>query len=150
MMTASLSECVTCGAAHLTYAARKFVSVPGTGVLDCPHLDSVEPVELPVGRLVHLALSTLLRSGSLDGEPREMAHRIQDRLRVPETLQTTTGIPYVLIDGYGVSETGLAVARILAAAVGTTAQPMDAFFWQAAARIMRRRLTDPESQGRVG
>lgn len=144
MINAILVECADCGCLSVALeGSSKHTNIPGTGILDCLHLCTARPFDvLSVDRLVHLALSTLLRQSALDAEPRALAYRVQERLSVPVKFRTMSGIPYALSDGYNVSEAGLAAARILASAAGKKAEPSDAFYWSAAARIMRRRLSD--------
>lgn len=143
-MKATLTACRDCAALRVSLAAtgKRPATVPGTGDLKCGHMVTEGPDTVDVDQIVHVALSTLLRAGDLDEEPRRLAHVVQERLNVPERRRSLTGIPYVLTSGYGVSSEGLAVARILAAAVAKIAEPSDAFYWRAAVSIMRRKLSD--------
>lgn len=140
-MRATITRCVECYGLTTTLvgvgSGKK--PVPGTGRLDCGHLETEIIGIVPVTHIVHLALSTLLRRPDVLAD-RDAAHTIQDWLKVPPFYGRTTGLPWVLIDEYGVSSEGLATARILARTMSAIAAPSDAFYWRAAANIMRVRM----------
>lgn len=141
-MNATITTCVDCHALHVSIAenVNRARLVPGTGTLDCGHLTREESGTVSTHVAIHLALSTLLRSGDLAEEARNLAHQIQAWMAVPQSMWTVRKLPYLMTDGYGVSSAGLAVARIMAANLAKTATPESAFYWRAAASIMRRRL----------
>lgn len=142
MMDARLTGCDTCGclSVSMTSLAARSRTVPGTGELDCSHLNRTNMGSVQVEQLVHVTLSTLLRSGDLEEEARILAHRIQERFSVPDRLWRVSVLPWALQDDYNVSSEGLAVARVLAAMVAKATSGEEAFYWQAAASIMRRRM----------
>lgn len=140
-MRANVMRCVECYglAVVLVGVGTGKKPVPGTGRLDCGHLDTESIGEVAVAHIVHLSLSTLLRRPDVLAD-RDAAHTIQNWLKAPESAGRTSGLPWVLVDGYGVSSEGLATARILARTMSAVAAPSDAFFWRAAANIMRVRM----------
>jgi hypothetical protein len=140
MTEVQLIECRDCSAARVTAPGGKPKTVPGTGVLDCPHLVTDGPTAVDVVQVVHVALSTLLRTGDLSAEGRVFAHQVQEWMRASDRQRRTTGLPYALVDGYGVSSAGLAVARVSAAAMAALVPASEAFYWKAAASVMRRKL----------
>lgn len=138
---ATITECQSCDGlkAFINGVGSGKVYVPGTGRLDCPH-GVTEPIgEVHVPQLVHLALSTLLRAPEFLAD-RDTAHTIQEWLKVPANMRRTNALPYVLTNGHDVSSMGLAAARILARTMSAITVPGDAFYWRAAANVMRRRL----------
>jgi hypothetical protein len=139
MFIAVFDDCETCGAVHVSNGSGNSLTVPGTGVLDCYHqwsrTDSVSVIAL-----VHVALSTLLRSGSLDRSAADTAHMLQEWIAAPTDQRRASQLPYLLRDGYGVSSIGLAAARVLCSAISREVGPDAAYYWKAAASVMRRRL----------
>lgn len=114
--------------------------VPGTGRLDCGHLEVTEVGEVAVVHLVNVALGTLLRRPDMLAD-RDMAARLQEWLRASPEYRFIRGLPWDLTDGdYGVSTAGLATARILARLMAAQSGPPDSVMWSAAARIMRVRM----------
>lgn len=138
-MKAIIIECAECAAVKARLVGGKVTTVPGTGRLDCGHLESTELGEVDVAQVVHLALSTLLRHPEFLAD-RDTAHRLQEWLAVPANMRRTNALPWTLQNGHDVSSVGLATARILARAMSSVAHPKDAFYWRAAASVMRKRL----------
>lgn len=135
-MKATLTACHSCDTyrVSMTAVALSARTVPGTGerrAWNCPHMWE-EVGRFDAVQLVHVALSTLIRD-ILDGADKDMALVAQARIASPAT--GTSGLPYVLINGYGVSSIGLATARLLASR-------MDGLWTAAAAGLMRRRIGD--------
>lgn len=141
MTTATLTLCESCGTVRISAAgiAMRATTVPGTGDMSCGHV-FVEVGTIRVPQIVHVALSTIIRDGRVDQSARDTAHIVQDWLNVSHLYRRTSGIPWMLVDDYGVSSTGLAVARILARAVSAASVPSDAVYWSAAANVMRRKI----------
>lgn len=133
-MKATLTVCPPCdtyrvSALPLTMSAR---TVPGTGELrawNCPHVFE-EVGRFDALQLVHVALSTLIRD-VLTGDEKDAALVAQARLSSP--LTGLHGLPYALVDGYGVSSVGLATARLLVSR-------MEGLYAASAAGLMRRRI----------
>lgn len=141
MTTATLTLCESCGAMRVsaTGIAMRAKTVPGVGAMDCGHV-FIEAGTVRIPQLVHVALSTVIRDARVEQSARDTAHVIQEWLKVSDLYRRTNGLPWALTDGYGVSSTGLAVARILARAVSAASVPADALYWSAAANVMRRKI----------
>lgn len=141
MTRATLTLCESCGAMRVSAAgiAMRAKTVPGVGAIDCGHVFT-EAGEVRIPQLVHVALSTIIRDTRVDSTARDTAHVVQEWLRVSDLYRRTNGLPWSLVEDYGVSSTGLAVARILARAVSAASVPSDAVYWQAAANVMRRKI----------
>lgn len=140
-MEATLTHCDACGhmAVSLAVAATRSKPIPGTGRLDCLHTARLAGT-VHVAGLVHVALSSVIRSEHAEQSARDTAHVIQEWLRVPDSMRRASWLPYPLISGYDVSSEGLATARILARAMASVTAPGDAYYWSAAASVLRRRL----------
>lgn len=140
-MIAIVDLCTSCDALLTRIAGHSALPkiVPGTGRLDCGHMDIESLSEVHVPQIVHLALSTLLRRPEMLAD-RDAAHTIQEWLKVPANMRRTAALPWVLASGYDVTSEGLATARILARTMSAIAAPSDAFYWKAAANIMRVRM----------
>lgn len=141
MTTATVLSCEACGLleTHVTGIRSGISKVPGTGRVDCAHADLVDIGEVHVPQIVHLALSTLLRRPDVLAD-RDTAHRIQEWIGLPARMRRTNALPWALIDGHDVSLNGLATARVLARTMSSVAAPSEAFYWKAAASIMRVRI----------
>ncbi len=140
-MLATVSRCTACFALSAVIVGvgtgRKIV--PGTGRLDCGHIDTETVGDVDVARIVHLSLSTLLRMPEVLAD-RDSAHRIQEWLKVPATGRRVSGMPWPLVSGHDVTSEGLATARILARTMSSLVDPGEAFYWRAAAALMRVRV----------
>lgn len=140
-MIATVEQCPKCGAlkTYIMGTGAQKVTVPGTGSMDCGHLDIEVIGEVHVAQIVHLALSTLLRHGEFLAD-RDTAHTVQEWLSVPANMRRTNALPWTLQDGHNVSSAGLATARILARTMSSLTVPSEAFYWRAAANVMRKRI----------
>lgn len=139
-MLANLTICRSCGQirAGIDLVAPK--TIAGTGDSRCSH-STTDTAEVFVAGIVHVALSTIIRDPNVDQSARDTAHTIQEWMDVPDWARNSSMHPMILIEGYGVSSEGLAVARILARTMSAVSAPSDAFYWGAAANVMRRKLS---------
>lgn len=140
-MRATIIQCVDCFGlvTYINGVGSGKRPVPGTGRLDCGHLETDSLGEVAVTHLVHVALSTLLRRPEVLAD-RDTVHTIQEWMRTLPSYHRTNGLPWTLTDGHDVSSAGLATARILASLMSSITVPSEAFYWSAAARIMRVRM----------
>lgn len=140
-MIATLTECGDCGALAVSIvgAGVRVRQVGGTGNLKCPH-NMIFSGQFNVLTAAHVALSTLLRRGALEEPAADMAHWIQEGLRVPESQRRGQSLPWAMRGVDGISDVGLAVTRIAAANMSAATSGEEAVRWKAAASIMRRRL----------
>lgn len=139
-MEATLTFCRTCGAIRAAVSLTPAKTIAGTGDSMCGHLVN-DTAEVFVAGIVHVALSTIIRDQHVDMSARDTAHTIQEWMDVPDWARNASMYPMLLIQGYGVSSAGLATARILARTMSALSAPSDAFYWKAAANVMRRRLS---------
>lgn len=135
----SLMHVSACTYCH-QLAINGVASIPGTqsrDSWDCAHVwESIGRVDARV--LVHVGLSTLMRS-SMGQHELDTAHILQEWLSATGTHRRTEW-PVAFMHDYGVSDTGLCAARIVAAWMSGRSSGSDAVRWRAAAALMRRRL----------
>lgn len=139
-MHANIIVCRECGQIRTGIDLVGHKTIAGTGDSMCGHL-AVDTAEVFVAGIVHVALSTIIRDSNIDQSVRDTAHTIQEWMNVPDWARNASMYPMLLIDGYGVSSEGLATARILARTMSALSAPGDAFYWGAAANVMRRKLS---------
>jgi len=141
-------SCATCGQlAFRGHEHMKPTTVPGTHWVDAfmasrdcgwSHgwevLGIVEP-----GVLVHLALSTVLRHGSIEAWRRDGIHVVQASLGYGNRVHTRhrVGWPLRVLDGHDITPEGLTLARHLAKHSASQINRTDvAYVWRQAAGLL--------------